>query len=172
MIDTEQALAMAAEIAKSWDWVTEIEQPEPNRLDAYLKSPDDLLPIVAAMRVKRLGYLAAITGLDLGLEASELEVLYHFCVGAAIITLRVHLPREGASVPTLSEIIPSAEPFERELSEMLGVTVTDLHAPEHLYLPEDWPEATYPLRKDFDPEALSQPVTLYKERRNGDKSTA
>ena len=27
----------------------------------------------------RWGYLAAITGLDLGVEAGQFEVLYHFC---------------------------------------------------------------------------------------------
>jgi ech hydrogenase subunit E len=120
---TQETLNLATEIAQSWGWVTEIKRPEPNRLDARLRSPDDLLPIAAALRVKRLGYLAAITGLDLGIEASKLEVLYHFCVGAAVITLRVHLPREKASVPTLSEIIPSAGPYERELSEVYGITV-------------------------------------------------
>jgi len=167
MLNTEETLAIATELAKSWNWVTEIERPEPNRLDATLSSVDDLLPIVAALRVKRLGYLAAITGLDLGVEADELEVLYHFCVRVAVITLRVRLSREGASVPTLSEIIPSAEPYERELSEMFGVTVTGLRTSEHLYLPDDWPPATYPLRKGFDPPPLSEPAITHKERTDG-----
>lgn len=166
-MDTQEILTLANEIAKSWDWVTETKQPEPNRLDVTLRSPTDLLPIVAALRVKRLGYLAAITGLDLGAEPAELEVLYHFCVGAAVITLRLRLPREGAVVDTLSDIIPSAESFERELSEMFGVSVTGLRTPEHLYLPDDWPTATYPLRKDFDPETLPSPAATYEERTNG-----
>jgi NADH:ubiquinone oxidoreductase subunit C len=171
-MNTQEILTLAGEITKSWDWVTETEQPESNRLDAKLRSPNDLLPIVAALRVKRLGYLAAITGLDLGTEANELEVLYHFCAGAAVITLRVRLPREGASVPTLSEIIPSAESYERELSEMFGVTIKDLCTPEHLYLPDDWPETTYPLRKDFNPETLTSPATTYEEQTNGNGPAA
>lgn len=170
-MDTQEILTLATDITKAWDWVTETGQPEANRLDAKLRSPGDLLPIVAALRVKRLGYLAAITGLDLGAEAGEIEVLYHFCVGSAVITLRVRLPREGASVPTLSEIIPSAEPYERELSEMLGVEVKGLRTPEHLYLPDDWPETTYPLRKDFDPKILASPVATYEERTNGNGPT-
>jgi Ni,Fe-hydrogenase III component G len=110
--------------------------------------------MVVTLRVKRLGYLSAITGLDPGVETGQLEALYHFCAGAAVITLRVRVPREGGMLPSLCEIIPSAEVFERELSEMFGVTVTGLRAPDRLYLPEDWPDAVYPLRKDVDPRAF------------------
>jgi Ni,Fe-hydrogenase III component G len=63
----------------------------------------------------------------------------------------LRIPRENGSTPSLCEVIPSAEAFERELSEMFGVTVVGLRNPEHLYLPDDWAEDQYPLRKDFDP---------------------
>ncbi len=139
------------------EWASEIQTPIPNRLDVYLRRPDDLVPAVTGLRVKRLGYLTAISGVDLGVEAGEIEVIYHFCVGPAVIQLRVRTPRDNAAVPTLSEIIPSAEPFERELSEMLGVRVVGLRTPEHLYLPDDWPQGVYPLRKDFDPAMLTAP---------------
>lgn len=154
MMNTEEALTIASELLSGWSWVTEANRPEPNRLDVILSSPNDLIPMVVGLRVKRLGYLAAITGLDLGSESGNLEVLYHFCAGAAVITLRLRVPREGASVPSLCEIIPSAEGFERELSEMFGVTVVGLHGPDKLYLPDDWPVGVYPLCKDADLEAL------------------
>jgi NADH:ubiquinone oxidoreductase subunit C len=154
MTTTEQALALANDLLVTWVWETEASRPEPNRLDVALKNPAELVPMVVALRVKRLGYLSAITGLDLGPEANALEVLYHFCAAAAIITLRVRLPREGASVATLSDIIPGAEVFERELSEMFGVQITGLRHPEHLYLPDGWPAGVYPLRREFDPQAL------------------
>jgi Ni,Fe-hydrogenase III component G len=54
----------------------------------------------------------------------------------------------------LSQIIPGAEVFERELREMFGITVLGLPTTEHLYLPDDWPALTYPLRKEFDPAAI------------------
>jgi len=152
--ETAEALALAKEITASWFWSVKTEEPEPDRLDVKLASADDLVPIVTAMRVKRLGYLSAITCLDLGPESEQLELLYHFCAGSAVITLRVSLARAAPAVATLSQIIPSAEVFERELSEMFGVTVRGLPSPEHLYLPDEWPEDTYPLRKDFDPRSL------------------
>jgi Ni,Fe-hydrogenase III component G len=153
---TAAALALAKEIAGSWFWTLETVEPEPGRLDVFMRSSEDLVPLVTALRVKRLGYLAAITGLDLGAEAAELEVLYHFCAGSAVITLRLRLPVEAPVVPTLSKIIPIAEIFERELSEMFGITVTGLAAPHHLYLPDEWPDAVYPLRKEFDAQCLAE----------------
>ena len=154
------------------EWAEEMTIPEPNRLDVVLKQADDLVPAVAGLRVKRLGYLSAITGLDLGSGVGELEVLYHFCTGPVVITLRVRLPREKgvASIPTLSDIIPSAQSFERELSEMLGVSVIGLDNPGYLYLPDDWPEATYPLRKDFDQQLLSPLVRKGRVHANKTKS--
>lgn len=143
------ALALAKEIATALFWTLETEEPEAYRLDIKNVLVKDLLNIVTAMRVQRLGYLAAITGLDPGPPVDQLEVLYHFCVGRAVITLRVLVPRAQPEVPSLSAIIPVAEGFERELQEMFGIKVQGLAAPDHLYLPDDWPADTYPLRKDF-----------------------
>lgn len=148
---TAAALALAKEIATAWFWSLETNEPDPNRLDIKLASADELVTFVTALRVKRLGYLSAITGLDHGPEVEYMEVLYHFCAGQAVITLRVPVTRAAPQVPTLSQIVPAAEALERELQEMFGIVVSGLHCPEHLYLPDEWPDALYPLRKEFDP---------------------
>ncbi len=164
-ITTDKALAIATELVENWVWKTKTETPEPNRLDVFLRSSEDLIPMTVGLRVQRLGYLTAITGLDLGSEAGECELLYHFCTAAAIVTLRFRIPRDAAIVPSLCSIIPSAEIFEREVAEMFGITFHGLRNLDHLYLPEDWPEKVYPLLKDFDPELLK---TLgLQEPRNG-----
>jgi len=137
------------------DMAEKIEKPDPDRMDVYMISPQDLVSAAAGLRVKRLGYLAAITGLDPGVDVDVLEVLYHFCTASATITLRFQLPKKSPSIPSLCEIIPGAEPFERELSEMFGIKVIGLPNPEHLYLPDDWIEGDYPLRKDFNRGAIS-----------------
>ena len=152
---SEEILTLATGLVQSWDWATEASRPSPKMLDVKVKHLNELVAITVALRVKRLGYLAAITGIDLGPAAGEMEVLYHFCPGDAVITLRVRVPRDNPVVPSLSEIIPSAEVFERELHEMFGIEITGLRITEHLYLPEDWPAGVYPLRKDFDPQVLS-----------------
>jgi len=154
-MNTEQILTLAEGIAKSWDWATEVSRPRPNCLDVKVNVLKELVPIIVGLRVKRLGYLSAIVGMDLGVDADELEVLYHFCPGGAVITLRVRIPRQNAVLPSLCEIIPSAEVYERELREMFGVEITGLHNAQRLYLPDDWPTGIYPLRKDFDPAVLA-----------------
>ena len=154
-MNTEEILTLASGIVKSWDWATEISRPNPKQLDVKVNLLQELVPIIVALRVKRLGYLSAIVCLDLGPEANEMDVLYHFCPGDAVIALRVRIPRNGGVLPSLCEIVPGAESFERELREMFGIEITGLHTPDRLYLPDDWPEGVYPMRKDFDPKALS-----------------
>jgi Ni,Fe-hydrogenase III component G len=154
-MNTEEILTLASGIAQSWDWATEISRPNPKQLDVKVKEIKELVPMVVALRVKRLGHLSAITCLDLGADVNEMEVLYHFCPGDAVIALRVRIPRQGAELPSLCEVVPGAEAFERELREMFGIEISGLNTPDRLYLPDDWPEGLYPMRKDFDQKVLS-----------------
>ena len=154
-MNAEEILGLAEDIVQSWDWATEVSSPRPDCLNVIIKANNELIPIIVGLRVKRLGYLSAIVGVDLGPEINEMEVLYYFCPESAVITLRVRVPRQNASLPSLCEIIPSAEVFERELHEMFGIEVTGMHTTEHLYLPDDWPGGVYPMRRDFDPASLS-----------------
>jgi Ni,Fe-hydrogenase III component G len=127
-------------------WVNAQSQPEANRIDVTVDAAD----LVSAVRVLSdigWGYLAAITGLDLGATAGEIEVLYHFCAGPAVLTLRVRVPRDAAEVPSLCGVTASSRIYEQELREMLGVKVAGLPDTGYLFLPDDWREGDYPLRK-------------------------
>jgi Ni,Fe-hydrogenase III component G len=128
-------------------WVQRWNAPEDNRLDAQM-TPNHLLAAAQALDEQNWGYLMAITGLDGGPEAGSMEALYHFCSGAAVLTLRVTIPREGAVVPSICTVFPYASVFERELIEMFGVEVVGTPDPSRLYLPDDWTDGVYPLRKD------------------------
>ncbi len=145
-METDAMLKTAARLLQRWAQATAT--PEPERLDVTLDAAD-LVPAVAALQQARWGYLAAITGVDLGPEAGEIELLYHFCAGAAVVTLRVRTPRNQAFVPSICDSVPSASFYERELMEMLGVTVANTPNTDRLFLPDDWPQGVYPLRKDF-----------------------
>lgn len=147
--NTTPAAAAALEQAAGLlaPWATATVWPEANRLDVPL-SVAHLLDAAGALADSRWGYLSAITGLDHGPEAGHLEVLYHFCAGAAVLTLRVEIPREAAVVPSVCGVIPSARLYEQELHELMGVTVDGLPDLGRLFLADDWPEGIYPLRKD------------------------
>jgi Ni,Fe-hydrogenase III component G len=136
----EQPLGLIA------SWVKTQNEPEPNRVDVAIDAAD----LVAAVReLTRVGwgYLAAITGLDLGPAVGEIEVLYHFCEGEAILTLRVRVPRDIAEVPSVLGVTAAAWLYEQELREMLGVKIAGLPDSGYLFLPDDWREGDYPLRK-------------------------
>jgi Ni,Fe-hydrogenase III component G len=144
-MNTDTALKSAADLLVGW--AIETATPEANRLDTIVAG-GNLLSAVRALVRAHWGYLAGITGLDLGVEAGQMEVLYHFCAGAAVVTLRVRVPRDQAAVPTICGLLPAASFYERELREMLGVEISGLTNVDHLFLPDDWPDGVYPLRKD------------------------
>ncbi|MEI7844649.1 MAG: NADH-quinone oxidoreductase subunit C [Chloroflexota bacterium] len=150
MNNIEQDLNQAEVLLTAWS--KESSHPEPTRLDAVILA-DDLRAATRSMHDSSWGYLTAITGLDLGPENGQLEVLYHFCKGPAITTLRVRQSRDHqAVVPSIADIIPPASFFERELQEMLGFSITGLNNNNRLFLPDDWPEGVYPMRADFTKE--------------------
>jgi len=127
-----------------------ITQPEANRLDAVL-SADQLTAAAAALLAQDF-YLSAITGLDLPPaeeREGQIELLYHFCKGAAVVTLRLMVPYSSPNAPTMCDLIPSATLYERELIEMFGVELVGTPSTAKLLLPDDWPDGVYPLRKSF-----------------------
>lgn len=136
-------------------WRERMQTPEPDRI--YLSiGPDELLDVVRTLHDARWGYLSTISGIDPSAEDSEMEVLYHFCSGPIVVTLRVALSREHPTTPSVCSIIPSASIQERELIEMLGIDVVNTPDQSLLYLPDDWPEDLYPLRRDFDPAEIAK----------------
>lgn len=156
MKDTTALLQIAESILAPW--AKEMTRPDVTRLDVIIE-PQDIAPAATALHEANWGFLTAITGLDLGVEAGKLEVLYHFCEGAALVNLRVTLPRDNPVIDSVCGAIPAASFFERELSEMFGVTVAGTPNSDKLFLPEDWPDGVYPLRKDFKPEMLSRIIS-------------
>ena len=131
-------------------WAAGATRPQANRLDLNVP-PDELPEAAAALAHANWGYLAAITGLDPGVATGALWVLYHFAEGAAVVTLRVTVPRDEPAVPTIRHLTPVAGIYEQELSEVLGVAVRGAPPAGRLFLADDWPADVYPLRKDFQP---------------------
>ena len=112
--------------------------------ETFVALPVDCIHLAAQVLVKRfdLRHLSTITGQDTG---SEIELLYHFWDGAGL-TLRTSLPREEPHIATLTDLIPGAAFYEREVSEMLGVTFDGHPDPRALLLPDDW-DGEPPLRQ-------------------------
>ena len=96
-----------------------------------------------------MGFLAlsAITGIDRG---DSFEVIYHLNrEGKILLNLSVILNRENPEINSVSAFCPSADIYERELVDLLGIKVKGLAAGSRYPLTDDWPKGEYPLRKDW-----------------------
>ncbi len=157
-MDSQTALQTAEKLLEPYGM--EMIRQDDLRLDVLL-SPDQLHEAVKALHDARWGYLSAIAGVDHpapcedavasgGIDQEkkgQVEVLYVFCQGAAVLTLRVKVPYTRAELPTVCDVIPSATLYERELMEMFGVEIRGTPVKDRLLLPDEWPEGVYPLRK-------------------------
>jgi NADH-quinone oxidoreductase subunit C len=80
---------------------------------------------------------------------NEIEVVFHLfsyklrhtCV------LKVSVPRDNPSMPTVDPVWKTANWMEREIFDLLGVVFEGHPDLRRLLLPEDW--VGHPLRKDF-----------------------
>jgi Ni,Fe-hydrogenase III component G len=155
-MDTATALHKAEEILKPLSGA--MTHPEVERVDILLTAAQ-LLPAVRALldakcfdEAKQWQRMSEdgenVPGSHATLEGG-VEILYHFCEGAAIATLRIVLPYSRANIASVCDLIPSATLYERELMEMFGVNVVGTPNPDKLLLPDDWPDGTYPMRKSY-----------------------
>ena len=112
-------------------------------------APDKVRPVVKLLMDKfDIYHLSTITGDDTG---DGVRLLYHFWSGYGI-TLDTRLPYDNLRFPTLTDLIPGAAFYEREIQEMLGVTFEGLETPGPMFLPDDWKSGDgpvrYPLRRE------------------------
>jgi NADH-quinone oxidoreductase subunit C len=113
--------------------------------EVCLTLPPTQLRTVVEFLVARFGvtHLSTITGEDTG---REIVLLYHFWDRGGL-TLRVELPRDDPSIESVQDFIPGAFFYEREIIEMLGVSIDGYAGLGHVFLPDDWDEAP-PLRRN------------------------
>jgi len=97
--------------------------------------------------------ISAITGTDLG---SEIELNYHIRCRGAIVTIKSTVPKESPQIMTITDLIPGAAFYEREVFDLLGVVFQGHPNLKKLVLPDDWPEGSYPLRKDWDAKEIEE----------------
>jgi len=97
-------------------------------------------------------HLSTITGSDLG---EDLELIYHLAYKGSIeLSVKTTIPKNNPSVPTITDAIPGAVLYEREVHDLLGVVFEGHPDLSPLILPEDWPQGVYPLRKEEKFEEL------------------
>lgn len=98
---------------------------------------------------KKMGFshLSTITGADVG---KEIEVIYHLNRGGKIeLSLKIRVVKDKPVLPTITNIIPGATLYEREVHDLLGVIFEGHPDLSPIVLPEGWPSNVYPLRNEW-----------------------
>ena len=137
---------LQAKLAERFGAKANVSVTQPRRVWTGVAKPD--LKTLIKWLKDDLGFyhLSTITGLDNG---ENLEVLYHLTDGNILLTVRMAVAKADAHIPTITDAIPGAILYERELQDMFGFKVDGIPDPRRYVLPEDWPDGVYPLRKDF-----------------------
>jgi membrane-bound hydrogenase subunit beta len=130
----------------------ELKSPRARRIFARVEKDsfrDTLTHLIKDMNITQL---STITGTDLG---QEIELLYHFAgKGSIVVTIGIKVPKDSPTVRTITDLVPGAVLYEREIHEVLGVDFEGHPNLLPLILPEGWPQGVYPLRKEQKFEEL------------------
>ena len=96
-----------------------------------------------------------------GIDPERFEVVVNLLDIAAgrRIRVRVQVPGDDATLPTLFDLHPGTEAMEREVYDMFGIEFTDHPDLTRILMPEDW--EGHPLRKDYE---VGQIPVQFKER--------
>lgn len=128
--------------------------PRKRRIFVYIR--EHVLREAVNYLVKVLGFkhLSTITGVDL---STEIEVIYHLAYeGSIMLSLSFTVSKENPNAPTITDLIPGAVLYEREVHDLLGVKFEGHPDLSPLILPEEWPSDVYPLRKEYKPAKLKE----------------
>jgi len=123
-------------------------------------SPESWREVAAFLRSQAcagLNFLRCASALDLHPEPF-IELVYDLIAlrpdgpgglwrNAGTIAIRVRVPRDDASVPSVADIWPAAEWHEREAFDLMGVRFEGHPDLRRILCPDDW--VGHPLRKDY-----------------------
>ena len=109
-----------------------------------------LIPQFSELGFNFLRCLSGVDYMDKKKTTDDLGVIYHLGAIPDIkhtFCLKVRLPREGASVPTVENIWRTADWHEREAWDMYGINFEGHHNQTRILCAEDW--EGHPLLKDY-----------------------
>ena len=148
-----------------------------------IAKPDQLIPLMKSLRddqFTQFEILIDLCGVDYPARADRFDVVYHLLSPRTNQRLRVKVTtNETDPVPSLCDVFPAANWYEREAYDMYGILFSD--HPDLRRLLTDYGFSGYPLRKDFpltgytevryddlEKRIVHEPVELTQEYRNFD----
>ena len=122
-------------------------------------SRDQYVSVIKALADEGYEMCVDLTGVDylamphrtigFGIQPERFEVVVNLLSLSKRkrIRLRVQVPADDASLPTLFDVHPGTEAHERETFDMFGIMFTGHPDMTRILMPEDWDG--HPLRKDY-----------------------
>jgi NADH-quinone oxidoreductase subunit C len=142
-------------VARAVEGVGTAGQVRANRIRVRTTSGDLREAIRRVQRVLPCDRLISISTVD---TAATIELHYHL-IGQhrTVVTVTVELPRDGPEIETVSDLLPPAALYERQIHDLFGVVFRGHPGLTRLVLNDDWPPDEHPLLKDWKPD----PRTFY-----------
>lgn len=152
---SEEKIVPTGKVSK---WLSENgfqhEALEPDHVGVEILKVDAqfLIPLSTALYAYGFNYLQCQCGYDPG-PGKELVSMYHlvkvtdFADRPEEVRIKVFLPRENPTVPSVYWIWKAADFQERESYDMYGIVYEGHPNLKRILMPEDW--VGWPLRKDY-----------------------
>jgi NADH-quinone oxidoreductase subunit C len=112
-------------------------------------APARIRDVLAFLRERGFEFLASVHGLDYYPDEPRLGVQYELLDMNDVdrITVRLRVPLEAPTVPSVTPDWPTADHQEREIYDMFGVVFEDHYDLRRILMPEDY--EGHPQRRDF-----------------------
>lgn len=141
-------LVILKELKEKFDGVIhKIDELDNKRINLLIK-PDSLIEVSKFLYKKKKARFIIASGIH---SKKGFEIIYHYSMDKTghIINLQVILPHENPEIESLTKLFSAAEWIEREIHELLGINFREHPNLVPLISKDNWPEGTYPYRKDF-----------------------
>ncbi|MFB0503958.1 MAG: NADH-quinone oxidoreductase subunit C, partial [Candidatus Bathyarchaeia archaeon] len=96
----------------------EYNAPRPRRVSVHVRPGAHREAILTLLQSLEFTMISTITGIDL---EDAVELNYHFWCGKAEVTIRTRVPKPALEIETITDIVPGAALYEREVFDLLGV---------------------------------------------------
>ena len=112
-------------------------------------APAGVNDVLAFLRERGFGFLASVHGLDYYPDEPRFGVQYELLDMSAVdrITVRLRVPLDAPTVPSVTPDWPTADHQEREVYDMFGVIFEGHPNLRRILMPEDY--EGHPQRRDF-----------------------
>ena len=128
--------------------ITKVNVQRENRIFVDTKK-DKLISVLYGMKLIGFNQLSIMSAVD-RIKDNEFElfyVLYNYKEKVNAI-VRTRIPRDNPVIETADKIYPPAHTYERELTEMFGISVNGNSDSGKPFILENWKDKP-PMRKDF-----------------------